>query len=101
MRRFQVVVAATLTHGIGKDNSQPWRLPGDLAHFKAITTGSTQPGKRNAVVRAPPHITQHVIRTRPSASRVSLCPRVSERPLPKCARSGGSPGGVVCACGAK
>ena len=52
MRRFQVVVAATLTQGIGKDNSLPWRLPGDLAHFKAITTGSTQPGKRNAVVRA-------------------------------------------------
>jgi dihydrofolate reductase len=38
---FDVVVAADLDWGIGKDQGLPWpRLRGDLAHFKRLTTGT-------------------------------------------------------------
>jgi dihydrofolate reductase/thymidylate synthase len=48
---FDVVVAADLEWGIGKDQSLPWpKLRGDLRHFKRITTTTTTPGRRNAIV---------------------------------------------------
>jgi hypothetical protein len=81
-----VVVAATLTHGIGKDNTLPWRLPGDLAHFKAITS-TTHPGKRNAVVRC--HRPARVS-SRPSILRVSLAIQSTPREYEN-AREGARP----------
>jgi dihydrofolate reductase len=46
---FDVVVAADLDWGIGKDAGLPWpRLKSDLAHFKAITS-SASAGRRNAI----------------------------------------------------
>jgi dihydrofolate reductase / thymidylate synthase len=48
---FDVVVAADLEWGIGKDQSLPWpKLRGDLRHFKRITSTSSGPGRRNAIV---------------------------------------------------
>jgi dihydrofolate reductase len=48
---FDVVVAADLDWGIGKDQSLPWpKLRGDLRHFKRITTTTSTPGRRNAIV---------------------------------------------------
>jgi len=48
---FTCVLAADEQRGIGRGNDLPWpRLPGDVAHFKAITTGTREPGRRNAVV---------------------------------------------------
>lgn len=44
-----VIVATTPKGGIGKDGSLPWRLPGDMAHFKRVTS-SAPDGKRNAVI---------------------------------------------------
>jgi len=35
--------------GIGKNNALPWHLPGDLKHFKQITSRAEE-GKRNAVI---------------------------------------------------
>jgi len=35
----QIVVAYTRNRVIGRDNALPWRLPGDLAHFKRSTLG--------------------------------------------------------------
>lgn len=35
----RVVVAYAANRTIGRDNTLPWRLPGDLAHFKATTMG--------------------------------------------------------------
>jgi len=67
-----VIVAAVAKNGvIGKDNALPWRLPEDMAHFKALTTGHTVvmgrktweslpvrfrplPGRRNVVVTRNP-----------------------------------------------
>ncbi len=46
---FDVVVAADLDWGIGKDGGLPWpRLKSDLAHFKAITSTASE-GRRNAI----------------------------------------------------
>jgi dihydrofolate reductase len=48
---FTCVLAADEQRGIGRSNGLPWpRLPGDVAHFKAITTGTREPGRQNAVV---------------------------------------------------
>ncbi len=50
-RDFQVVVAATAGEmGIGLDGQLPWRLPKDMAYFKALTGQTDEPGKQNAVV---------------------------------------------------
>lgn len=47
---FDVVVAADLDWGIGKDGGLPWpKLAGDLAHFKRLTSTAPE-GKRNAIV---------------------------------------------------
>lgn len=47
---FDIVVAADLDWGIGKDQRLPWpRLRGDLRHFKQLTTAASA-GARNAIV---------------------------------------------------
>ena len=47
---FQLVVAATRKLGIGKAGSMPWKLPGDMAYFKELTSKTADSGKQNAVV---------------------------------------------------
>jgi dihydrofolate reductase/thymidylate synthase len=45
-KSFEIVVAATEGNsGIGKDGGMPWRLPGDMAYFKEVTSkvGSPSP----------------------------------------------------------
>lgn len=37
--QLRMVVAYSTNRCIGKDNDLPWRLPKDLAHFKAATMG--------------------------------------------------------------
>lgn len=39
---FDLVVARTLSGGIGKNNQLPWKLPSDMKMFKKITTSGTQ-----------------------------------------------------------
>jgi len=47
---FDIVVAAELDWGIGKETGLPWpKLRADLRHFKK-TTSTASPGKRNAIV---------------------------------------------------
>lgn len=48
--RFALIVACDLNRGIGKNNSLPWKLKDDLAHFKRITTQTKQEGLYNAVI---------------------------------------------------
>lgn len=39
MTTYSIIVAADQQGGIGKENRLPWRLKGDLANFKRLTTG--------------------------------------------------------------
>ena len=48
-KMFQLVVAATQNLGIGFKGGMPWKLPGDMAYFKDLTSrtiggGHTQQG---------------------------------------------------------
>ena len=49
-KAFQLVVAATKQLGIGRNGSLPWKLPGDMAYFKHLTSKTADPNKQNAVV---------------------------------------------------
>ena len=46
---FSLVVAADQENGIGKGGKLPWRLPGEMAYFKRLTTEAPA-GRRNAVI---------------------------------------------------
>jgi dihydrofolate reductase/thymidylate synthase len=47
---FDIVVAADLDWGIGKNNALPWpKLKGDMAHFRRVTSTASE-GKLNAVI---------------------------------------------------
>lgn len=48
-RQFDLIVACDLNRGIGKKGDLPWKLHGDMRHFKEITTQS-HPGLTNAVI---------------------------------------------------
>ena len=39
MTQLTIIVATDALRGIGIDNTLPWRLPEDMAHFKRLTTG--------------------------------------------------------------
>ena len=50
MTTFDIVVAADEENGIGKGDDLPWRLPGDTKFLKRITTETSEPNLRNAVI---------------------------------------------------
>ncbi|WP_343733048.1 dihydrofolate reductase [Duganella sp.] len=39
MSKLTIIVATDAKNGIGINNTLPWKLPEDLAHFKRLTTG--------------------------------------------------------------
>ena len=47
---YQLVVAATRKLGIGKAGKMPWKLPGDMAYFKELTSKTAESGMQNAVI---------------------------------------------------
>lgn len=63
-----IVVARAINGTIGRDGGLPWHLPGDLRHFKQVTTGTTMimgrktfeslpgllPGRRHIVMTRDP-----------------------------------------------
>jgi len=46
---FSIISALDTNRGIGKAGGLPWRLKGDMAHFKQVTTNAS-PGLKNAVI---------------------------------------------------
>jgi dihydrofolate reductase len=66
--KVSIIVATSENHAIGKNNQLLWHLPGDLKHFKEITSGHTiimgrktfdsvgkpLPNRRNIVVTRQP-----------------------------------------------
>lgn len=49
MRSFDMIAAADLDLGIGKDGDLPWHLPTEMRHFSRTTRRTADPAKRNAV----------------------------------------------------
>ncbi|HWN70624.1 MAG TPA: dihydrofolate reductase [Haliangium sp.] len=47
---LELVVAADLDRGIAREGAIPWRLPGDVRHFKQLTTATADPARQNAVI---------------------------------------------------
>jgi len=47
---FAIVAAVDSARGIGIKGVLPWRLKGDLGHFRDLTTREWQPGRQNAVI---------------------------------------------------
>ena len=72
LRTFQLVVAATRKLGIGKGGTMPWRLPGDMAYFKALTSATVDPSKANAVVMGRKTWESIPIKFRPLRGRVNV-----------------------------
>jgi dihydrofolate reductase len=48
-RTFDLIVACDLNRGIGKEGNLPWKLRGDMRHFKEITVNAAA-GLKNAVI---------------------------------------------------
>jgi len=83
-----MVVAYARNRAIGRDNALPWKLPGDLAHFKRTTLGRPilmgrktweslgrpLPGRRNIVISRNPHYASAGAHVVPDlASAVAAC----------------------------
>jgi dihydrofolate reductase / thymidylate synthase len=47
---FSIIVAVDQNYGIGKNGTLPWRLSGDLKHFKTVTCQTTSVHKKNVVI---------------------------------------------------
>lgn len=52
--KLAMVAAMSLTNGIGKDGGLPWRLKGEMAYFRKVTSqvpeDEKHAGARNAVI---------------------------------------------------
>jgi dihydrofolate reductase/thymidylate synthase len=48
--KFDIIVAADLNLGIGKNNALPWRISKDLKYFKDLTSSTPVPEVLNAVI---------------------------------------------------
>jgi dihydrofolate reductase len=70
-RGFALVVAADEQRGIGRDGTLPWRLPGDMAFFKRVTSEAT-PGKQNAVLMGRKTYASIPAKFRPLPGRLNL-----------------------------
>ena len=49
MTGLTLIVAATISNGIGQSSRLPWRLPQEMAYFARVTSSAPE-GARNAVV---------------------------------------------------
>ena len=63
-----LIVAIDENYGIGKENSIPWNLPGDLKHFRDITTSK----KRNVVIMGRKTWESIPVKFRPLKDRINI-----------------------------
>jgi dihydrofolate reductase len=95
---FDIVVAADADRGIARGGALPWNLPGDLAHFKQITTYARSPAQRNVVIMGRGTWDSIPARFRPLAGRINVV--VSRQPaleLPRGVHLAGSLDGALSA----
>lgn len=50
MKTFSIIAAMDTDRGLGKDNDLAWRIPADMAWFKAHTMTPSEEGKINACI---------------------------------------------------
>jgi dihydrofolate reductase len=101
LRAFQLVVAAARNGlGIGKAGQLPWRLPGDMAYFKDLTSRTRDPGLQNAVVMGRKTWDSIPDKFRPLAGRINVVltrspPSDENSSAAANAAAGGPPPGTV------
>lgn len=49
-KSFAIIAAVCRDNGIGKSNNLPWRLKKEMDFFTRITSGTSSPSKKNAVI---------------------------------------------------
>ena len=91
--RVSVIAALAKNHVIGIENRLPWRLPEDLAHFKALTLGHPVlmgrktfeslgrplPGRTNIVItRNPDYRPDGCLVAASIPAAIALCPDAGE-----------------------
>ena len=69
---FSIIVAVDRKLGIGKNGALPWHLPGDMKHFKEITTRTNDQTKKNAVIMGPKTLETIPEKFRPLPQRINL-----------------------------
>lgn len=69
--RFEVVVAADEARGIGRAGGLPWKLPGDMAYFKRLTSEAPE-GCVNAVLMGRKTYESIPARFRPLRGRLNV-----------------------------
>jgi dihydrofolate reductase/thymidylate synthase len=69
---IQLVVAATRKLGIGKGGTMPWKLPGDMAYFKELTSKTADAGKQNAVIMGRKTWESIPVKFRPLPGRINV-----------------------------
>jgi dihydrofolate reductase len=66
-----LIVAATVTHGIGRDGALPWKLSREMAYFKRVTSTAPE-GLRNSVIMGRNTWESIPRKFRPLAGRVNV-----------------------------
>lgn len=69
---FRIVVAADEENGIGKVGDLPWKLPGDMAFFKRLTSSTDDATRQNAVIMGRKTWDSIPPRFRPLAKRLNV-----------------------------
>ena len=69
-KRTELIVARDVQYGIGLEGKIPWRCKEDMAHFKRVTTSTSDPSKQNAVIMG--RRTWESLR-QPLEHRVNMC----------------------------
>lgn len=81
---FALIAAVDQKMGLGKNNTLPWRLPGELQHFSQITTEVKNPHGVNAVIMGRKTWESLPNRSKPLAHRINVVlSRETTFPLPE------------------
>src|SRR5579883_1656500 len=72
MHPFNILVACDLNRGIGKNGALPWKLPGEMAYFKQITTQVKDVNHRNAVIMGRKTWLSIPVKFRPLKNRLNI-----------------------------
>lgn len=72
MMPFSLIAAMDAEHGIGKAGGLPWHLPGDLKHFKTLTTQTASAAQQNAVLMGRKTWASIPEKFRPLPNRINL-----------------------------